>query len=52
VNLSAASPKMDFIHERPHQVDASAMSSLDVIDRRWIRNLGQIKAFSFVPNNN
>jgi hypothetical protein len=51
VNLGAASPKMDFIHKRHHQVNAAAMT-LDLIDRRWIRNLGQIKTFSFVPNNN
>ena len=51
VNLSTTLLKTDIIHERSHQVNASAMRELDVLDSRRIRQLGMIKPGPFVFND-
>ena len=52
VHLGPTSLEVNFIHQSFDQVDAAAMRGLKLFGGGWVRELGAVKTFSFVPDHN
>jgi len=52
VHFGPTSLEMNFIHQRSHQVDATAMRGLKLFCRGRVREFGAVESLSFVSHHN